>query len=201
MVEQSSNTSLSSEIEAARMEVAENWGWFVALGAVSVIVGLLAIVFPLVSSIAMKFLFGWLLLFTGIAHILHCFRAQNWRGFLVDLLLGILFIIAGGWLAFFPITGLLALTAFLAMVFIIQGIFEIVLAFQTRPVSGWVYLLVSGIIAVVAGVLIWQGLPSTAAWALGVLAGVNLISSGVSYIMMALMSRNASPASVETGVA
>ena len=191
MAEQNSSESLSSQIDSARKEVADNWGWFLALGIICVIVGILAIIFPLASSIAMKILLGWLLLITGIAHIIHCFSARNWRGFIADLLLGILFIISGGWLAFFPIAGLMALTAFLAIVFVVQGIFEIVLAFQTRPIGGWVYMLISGIIAFVAGFLIWQGLPSTSAWVLGVLAGINLISSGLSYVGMALMSRDA----------
>ena len=191
MAEQNSSESLSSQIDSARKEVADNWGWFLALGIICVIVGILAIIFPLASSIAMKILLGWLLLITGIAHIIHCFSARNWRGFITDLLLGILFILSGGWLAFFPIAGLMALTAFLAIVFVVQGIFEIVLAFQTRPIGGWVYMLISGIIAFVAGFLIWQGLPSTSAWVLGVLAGINLISSGLSYVGMALMSRDA----------
>ena len=191
MAEQNSSESLSSQIDSARKEVADNWGWFLALGIICVIVGILAIIFPLASSIAMKILLGWLLLITGIAHIIHGFSARNWRGFITDLLLGILFIISGGWLAFFPIAGLMALTAFLAIVFVVQGVFEIVLAFQTRPIGGWVYMLISGIIAFVAGFLIWQGLPSTSAWVLGVLAGINLISSGLSYVGMALMSRDA----------
>ena len=138
----------------------------------------------------MKFLMGWLFLFIGIAHIIHCFRAPNWGGFFADLLLGILFILAGVWLAFFPIAGLIALTAFLAIVFIVQGIFEIIMAFLSRPSSGWFYILISGLIAVIAGVLIWNGLPSTATWAIGVLAGINLISSGFSYIMLAMASDN-----------
>jgi uncharacterized membrane protein HdeD (DUF308 family) len=193
MVEQRTSGSIVGDLEAARREIADNWGWFVALGVLCIIVGILAIIFPLASSIAMKILIGWLLLITGIMHIVHCFQASNWRGFLWDLLLGVLFIVAGGWLVFFPIAGLIALTAFLAWVFILQGIFEIILAFQTRPIRGWGWILFSGIIAMAAGILIWLGLPSTATWALGLLAGINLITSGASYVALAMMARNANP--------
>lgn len=194
MNDQDITTDLAEEIEKARRHIAENWGWFVVLGIVSVVVGVLAIIFPLASSIATKFLLGWLLLIAGIAHIIHAFSAGNWKGFLADVLLGILFIVAGGWLAFFPIAGLLALTAFLAIVFMVQGIFEIIMAFQMRGVGGWGFILVSGIIALIAGFLVWRGLPFTAEWVIGVLAGINLISSGISYIMLALMGRNEAPA-------
>jgi uncharacterized membrane protein HdeD (DUF308 family) len=194
MTEQNTTQDLVQGIEKARKEIADNWGWFVALGVISVIVGVLAIIFPLASSIATKIILGWVLLIAGIAHIIHAFSDRNWRGFIADVLLGLLFIIAGGWLAFFPIAGLLALTVFVAVVFMVQGIFEIILAFQTRGVNGWVFILISGIIALAAGFLVWNGLPSTAAWVIGVLAGINLISSGLSYIMIAMMSRKEGPA-------
>ena len=194
MTDQNPTINFSEEIEKARKQIADNWGWFVTLGVISVIVGFLAIIFPLASSIATKILLGWLLLIAGIAHVIHAFSDSSWRGFFADILLGILFVVAGGWLAFFPIAGLLALTAFLAIVFMVQGIFEIILSLQMRGVNGWGFILVSGIIALIAGFLVWKGLPFTADWVIGVLAGINLISSGISYIMIAMMSRNKTPA-------
>jgi len=194
MTHQNPTINFSEEIEKARKQIADNWGWFVTLGVISVIVGFLAIIFPLASSIAIKILLGWLLLIAGIAHVIHAFSDSSWRGFFADILLGILFVVAGGWLAFFPIAGLLALTAFLAIVFMVQGIFEIILSFQMHGVNGWGFILISGIIALIAGFLVWKGLPFTADWVIGVLAGINLISSGISYIMIAMMSRNKTPA-------
>ena len=95
------------------------------------------------------------------------------------------------WLAFFPLTGILSLTILLAVFFIVEGIFEILASFRLRPDSGWGYLLFSGIVAILVGVLIWMGLPSSATWAIGLLAGINLLVSGWSFIFIAFAGRDA----------
>jgi len=98
-------------------------------------------------------------------------------------------VVAGGWLAFFPLTGIITLTIFLAALFVAEGILEIIMAFRLNPRTGWVWLLISGIIAIAAGVLIFAGLPSTAAWAIGLLVGINLLASGFAYLFLAAAAK------------
>jgi uncharacterized membrane protein HdeD (DUF308 family) len=88
-------------------------------------------------------------------------------------------------MALFPFVGTITLTIFLAALFIFEGVIEIAMGFRVRPASGWVWLLICGIIAIAAGFLILAGLPSTAVWAIGLLVGINLIFSGVSYLSLA----------------
>ncbi|MXU65459.1 HdeD family acid-resistance protein [Oceanomicrobium pacificus] len=166
-------------------------GWFTFFGILAIIAGVIAIMFPLVSSIAIKLVIGWTFLFFGIGYLIHAFSAAGWKGKLMDVLLGILFIIVGGWLAFNILEGLIALTIMISASFIVQGIVEIGASFQMKPEKGWGWFLFSGIIAVVAGVMIFLGLPSTAAWALGLLAGVNMITSGMSFLALASAMRAA----------
>lgn len=193
-----SETQPEDEARAAVEEVtkaaARNWGWFVALGIACIVLGMLAIVFPLVASITMKIFIGWLLLLAGILCVMHAFGASDWKGVVLNLLLAALLIIGGGWLAFFPIEGLVALTAFLAILFIAQGVVQVALGFQIRPDDGWGWMIVSGIMAILVGSLIWLGLPSTAAWALGLLAGINLIFTGTSYVALGMVGRKAGQA-------
>jgi uncharacterized membrane protein HdeD (DUF308 family) len=73
---------------------------------------------------------------------------------------------------------------FLAAVLVVDGIFRAALAFRIRPRSGWGLVLLGGIISVVLGIMIWQQLPSAALWVLGLLLGINLVFSGVTFLML-----------------
>lgn len=176
--------------ETSRL-IAEKWGWFLALGIALIVAGLAAIAFPLIGTIAVKIMLGWLFLIGGVLMIMHAFQAPGWQGFLWELLVGILYAVAGAYLAFFPLTGLLTLAILLAVMFIIEGVFEVIQAFRVRPHEGWGFLLLSGIAALAVGVLITLSLPSSAEWALGLLAGINLLFSGWSYVFLALAGRRA----------
>lgn len=177
------HASASRSVQAA---IAENRTWFMFLGLLLVFLGLVAIAFPFVTTIAAKTFLGWLFLIGGVVQIVHAFSTQKWSQFFLSLLIGAIYVIAGGWLAFFPLAGIIALTAFLAGMFVVQGVIEFSMAFRMRPQAGWVWMLISGIIAVVAGLLIFQRLPSSAIWAIGLLVGVNMLSSGFAYFLLAL---------------
>ena len=101
--------------------------------------------------------------------------------------MGVLFLIGGGWLAFFPLTGIITLTIFLAAMFVVQGIIEIAMALRMRPHEGWIWMLLAGIVALAAGLLILAQLPSSATWAIGLLVGINLIMTGWAYLLLPMM--------------
>jgi uncharacterized membrane protein HdeD (DUF308 family) len=187
---------IESRLAETRQLIAEKWGWFLALGIVLILVGLAAIAFPLVSTIAAKIMLGWLFLIGGVMMVIHAFSAQAWQGFLWSLLIGILYVVAGGYLAFFPLTGLLTLAILLVILFLAEGIFETIMAFQVRPHEGWGFLLLSGIAAILVGLLIALDLPGSATWALGLLVGINLLFSGWSYIFLAFAGRRAHEAAL-----
>ena len=189
MTQQLSQTDIESAIEAARAQIKRNWGWFLALGVVFVLAGLAAIAFPLLSTIATKIVLGWIFLVGGVLMIIHAFSASGWRGFLLGLLIGVLYVVAGGWLAFFPFTGIITLTLLLAALFLAEGVLEVIMAWRVRPHEGWGWLLLSGLVAAAVGIMIAMGLPSSATWAIGLLAGINLLMTGASFIALALAGR------------
>jgi uncharacterized membrane protein HdeD (DUF308 family) len=104
----------------------------------------------------------------------------------LDLLIGALYVVAGGWLAFIPFAGIITLTLVLAAMFVVEGVLEIGMAVRVRPQEGWVWLIVAGVIAILAGVLIIAHLPSSADWAIGLLVGINIISTGWAYVFLAM---------------
>ena len=189
MAQPLSQADIEAKLTEFKRHIAEKWGLFLALGIVLTLVGIAAICFPFVSTVAAKIFLGWLFLIGGVMMIIHAFSAQGWGGFLWSLLIGVLYVVAGGYLAFFPLTGLLTLAIFLAILFVAEGIMEMIMAFRVQPSEGWGWLLLSGIAALAVGVLIALGLPSSATWALGLLVGINLLFSGWSYVFLALSGR------------
>ncbi len=169
-------------VEAA---IRENRDKFQRLGWILVVIGVLAILFPLVSSIAAKGLVGWLLLLSGAAMLYHAFQARTWGSALQSGAIGLVNLALGVYLAFFPLTGLVGLTLLLGLVFLLQGGFEGGMALRHRPRKGWVWLAVSGMASFGLGFLLILGLPRTALWAIGLMLGINLLSSGVSFVALA----------------
>jgi uncharacterized membrane protein HdeD (DUF308 family) len=151
-----------------------------------------AIAFPFLSTIAAKIAIGWIFLVAGVVEILHAFYVKRWAGFFWNLLIGLLYILAGGWLVLFPLTGILTLTIVIAALFIVEGVLEFIMGFRMRPHEGWGWVVFSGLVAVAAGLLIALSLPESAVWALGLLAGINLLFSGWSFIYLALSGKRAS---------
>ncbi|GGL76100.1 HdeD family acid-resistance protein [Wenxinia marina] len=175
--------------EDLRAAIAEHRGRFTFLGWALIVLGVLAILFPLVASIAAKVLIGWLLLLSGAIVLYSAFQARRWRSALATGAIGVLQIAAGVYLAFFPLTGLIGLTFLMAILFLAQGVMELMLWNQHRPAgrgAGW--LLFSAICSVALGVLLILGLPGTALWALGLMLGINLLSSGVSFLTLTRMA-------------
>jgi uncharacterized membrane protein HdeD (DUF308 family) len=198
MVQPLSPADIEAKFIASRRLIAEKWGWFLALGIALIITGFAAIVFPFLATVAAKTLLGWLFLIGGIVMVIHAFQAPAWQGFLWSLLVGILYVVAGGYLAFFPLTGLLTLAFLLVILFAVEGVFEIIMAFRVRPHEGWGFMLLSGIAALAVAVLIALDLPSSATWALGLLVGINLLFSGWSYVFLALAGKRAHEAGIAT---
>jgi uncharacterized membrane protein HdeD (DUF308 family) len=141
-------------------------------------------------------LFGWLLLLSGIVGLVTTFRARHAPGFWWSLLSAVIGIVAGVLLLGWPLLGTLSLTAVLIAFLLAEGAVSILYALEHRnALSGrWGWMLTSGIIDVVLGVVLFIGLPGTALWALGLLLGINLIFGGWALIFMALHARPTSVA-------
>jgi uncharacterized membrane protein HdeD (DUF308 family) len=166
--------------------VAQNRVWFAILGICLIILGIIAIWFPVFTTVAAKVFLGWLFLIGGIIQIVHAFSTQTWSAFFFDLVIGVLYVLVGLWLAFFPLTGVLTLTVLIAALFIIEGILELGMAARTRPYEGWVWMLIAGILAIIVGLILLANLPGSALWALGLLVGVKMIVAGWAYLALAL---------------
>lgn len=187
-----------SSVRAFRAELASSlhahWKLYLIEGIVLVILGAAAILLPQIATLTVALFIGWLLLFSGIAGLFTTFSMRPMPGFWWSLISAVIAILAGLALLFWPITGVVSLTLILIAFFIIEGIASIMFAFEHRgelPGSWWMMLL-SGIVDLVLAGLIFFGLPSSAAWAIGLLVGIDLIFGGCALCAMALQARKIS---------
>jgi len=155
---------------------------YTILGVLVALLGLFAIFSPVVTGLAITLVLGVVLVVGAIFHFVAAFSGRGWKGFIFQILLAILYGIAGLSLFSNPIVGLVTLTLLLAAYLFASGIVEIVIGVRVHPASGWWLMVVSGVLSLVLGGMIFVGFPSTAAWALGLLVGVGLLSTGISMV-------------------
>jgi uncharacterized membrane protein HdeD (DUF308 family) len=169
----------------------EHWVLFLVEGIVLVVLGFIGIVVPAIATLAVAILFGWLLLVGGIAGLITTLRMRAAPGFWWALLSALLGIGAGLVLLVWPLTGVLSLTLVLIVFFVAEGVATIMYALDhKRELTGrWGWMLVSGVVNLVLAAMILGGFPATAAWALGLLVGINLIVSGSALVAIALQAR------------
>ncbi len=165
--------------------IRDSRGWFIGLGIALIVAGIAALLFPLVASIAAKVMIGWLMLIAGAVTLWHAFQTRSWGSTLWNALMGLLSLAVGVYLAFFPLTGLVGLTLLLGATFAAQGVFECLMAMQNRDRRGWGWLLASGVLSVVLGLVLLFGLPGTAAWALGLMLGIHFVTTGAALLALA----------------
>lgn len=169
--------------------IARKWGWFVALGIVLIVLGIIAWLDVVAVTIASTLVIGAILLIGGAFQIFHAFMARQWRSFIFGLLSGVLYFIGGLLIINEPVRGAIVLTLLLAAIIIVGGIVRIVLALRHREVRTWGLVLLSGLVSLAVGVLIYASLPWAGLWVLGTLIAVELVLQGVGWLSFGIALR------------
>jgi uncharacterized membrane protein HdeD (DUF308 family) len=170
---------LHVETVAIDVEVlGRHWRGIRNAGAVLIALGAVAILLPMAAALALELLLGWVLLVGGVALGIQAFRTSLQTQFWWQLGIGVLNGLVGLLLLLNPMQGILTLTVVLAVLFLLEGVLKLALVLPLRTVRGWGWLLASGVLPLLMGVVILAGLPTTAAWALGLLVGINLLVTG-----------------------
>lgn len=181
----------SAQIDLFRIGLSnlkKNRGWYLALGVLLVVIGLVAISSSLATTLVSVVFFGWLMIFGGLAEAIHAFWRKDWGGFFVDLLGGVLYFVVGGMLVANPAASALGITLVIAMFLIVSGLFRIGAALVGRP-PHWGWLLLSGVMGLLLGVLIWAEWPVSGFWVIGLFIGIEMLFNGWSLIMLAMAAK------------
>jgi uncharacterized membrane protein HdeD (DUF308 family) len=165
--------------------------WSILWGVSLIVLGMLAVGSPLLAAVAVNVFVAWLLVLAGVVHLIIAFHAHGAGSMIWKLLVGIAYICFGGYLIAHPVLGVASLTLVLASLFLVEGIFDIVLFFRMRSMQGSSWFLTDGIITLALGLMIYLQWPTSSAWAIGTLVGVSMIISGVTRVMVSFAVRKA----------
>ena len=181
------STRSFSEIETLRAK----WGWIVALGVIYSVAGLIALGSVLTATVASVFIVGIMMLIAGIAEVINAFQVKTWGKFLFWVLLGVLYIVAGFVTFENPLLAAALLTLLLACALIVSGIMRIILGFSMKRGMPWIWVVLSGVVTLLLGLIILNHWPVSSLYILGLLLGIDLVFAGASWIGMGLSLRKA----------
>jgi len=173
----------------AKKEINRGMGWSIALSVLMIVAGVLAIIVPPASGIAITILVAWLLVFCGGAHLAYAWQMRRNGGLWWGILMGIIYIVTGGYILLHPMAGLASLTLVLAAYLLLASILEFILAYQLRLLSGSGWLVLDGIITLILAVMIGWTWPSSTLWVVGTLVGISMLFSGFTRLMLSVTAR------------
>ena len=168
--------------------------WSIVWGVSLIVLGALAIGSPMLAAVAVNALIAWLIVVAGVVHVIIAFHTHRAGSLIWRLLVGVAYILFGGYVVTHPALGVASLTLVLASLFLVEGIFNIAMFFRMRSSEGSSWLLIDGIVTLLLGLMIYMQWPSSSAWAIGTLVGVSMIISGVSRVMVSLAVRKVATA-------
>src|SRR3954465_8389789 len=175
--------------EAMRDTVKRYSLWYLIQGILLIAAGMLAIIYPVISSAAVVILLGWLLIISGVVQGFSLIGAGQVPHFWLQLISVILAVLIGCLFLRDPAQGMATITLLLIVFFMIEGISKVVFALTIRPFPNWGWVLGSGLVGIVLALILWANLPVTALWLVGVLLGINLISVGAAIAYLAWQVR------------
>jgi uncharacterized membrane protein HdeD (DUF308 family) len=178
--------------EAMRQTVKRYWLWYLIEGVLLVVAGILAVIYPVVSSVSVVVLLGWLLIVSGVLQGISLIGADQVPHFWLQLISVILAVLVGVLFLRDPAQELLTITLLLIIFFMIEGISKIVFSLTIRPFPNWGGVLASGLVGILLSAVLWSSLPVTALWLIGLLIGIELISVGSAIAYLAWRVRRGS---------
>ena len=170
-------------------DLRRKWGWFLALGIIMIVFGMIALAIMPAATIGTVLILGWLMIFSGIVEAIHGFQVRSWGGFFLHLLGGIVGVLIGLLVVTHPVAGALAWTLLFASFFTVIGLFRLIAATRLKfPNWGWAAF--DGAVTLLLGILLWADWPWSGFWFLGLSIGISLLLRGWSHVMIALALRS-----------
>ena len=162
---------------------------FLWAGIVMIILGLAAVIMPQVSSLVVEILIGWLLTVSGGVAVLGAISFRNTGLFKWQLFSGLIILATGVLMLMFPLQGLIALTIIVAAILVLTGAAQVAFALWARPAPGWGWGFASAVISIVLGGYILVALPEAAGVIVGLIVGLDFISTGAALFLIARSTR------------
>ncbi|MGH9882417.1 MAG: HdeD family acid-resistance protein [Pyrinomonadaceae bacterium] len=182
---------MNTQTQTAPLDIFRRFtGLLIGLAVLMIVLGFAAILKPFVAGLGISLFIAWIIVFSGVVHVVYAFAARSAGSFLWRMLIGVAYMVGGLYLLNNPSIALASFTLVLAVILIAEGLFQVIMFFQLRvlPGSGWI--LCDGILTLILGGLIAYPWPGSSLWAIGTLVGVNLIISGFTRLMYSVAARS-----------
>ncbi len=195
--------NLPSTLDAPRLsagrseDLREIWAFLVGMGVALMVLGAVAIGSSFIATLATVLVFGILLLLGALFQVVTALWGRSWRGFFLHLLAGVLYLVVGVFMIDHPVETALGITLLVAVGLLASGILRMVVSVIER-FDGWGWMLLSGVVSLALGTAIWRQWPLSGLWVIGLFVGIEMLSSGLSWVMLGLAVRStpkAAPAS------
>jgi uncharacterized membrane protein HdeD (DUF308 family) len=188
---------MTQEVETMNpmaVDLNRGWKWVFALGVLSLILGFIGLGMEVGLTFVSMIFFSILLAVAGISHFAEAFQNKHWQGAIWQWLVGIFYLIAAGIVFYDPFLASTVITAFLAFSLIFIGISRLIMAFQMKGYTGWWWMIIAGLSALILGILILMHWPYSGLWVIGMFITIELIINGWTYIFVGLALRRAAKA-------
>ena len=184
-------TDLTDAQKAMFGELEKNWGWLMAFGILSILLGTVGIGMSYMLTQFTLVFFGLLLIVGGVFQLLETLKCRGWKSVAWNLLIALLYIGAGVVMVMDPRQVGVSLTLIIAWILIAVGILRAIMAFQVKPAAGWYWPLISGLVSVLLGGMIMAEWPQSGLWIIGLFIAIELIFHGWAYLFIARAARAA----------
>ncbi|MBY6090893.1 HdeD family acid-resistance protein [Pseudooceanicola sp. 502str34] len=162
--------------------------WIIA-GILLIIGGIFALMNPFAATVAAEQIAAWCFLIGGVMQFVAAFRNEGWGGRIFGLVLAVAYLVLGAGLLFHPLVGIVTLTMMVAVMFLVNGVLKIVLAFSLRGTGLFWLSLISGVVSVALALMVFSNFLQASLTMLGILLAIELISSGVTMVTLGLFQR------------
>lgn len=186
-MEDKANLPFMAELQAIKPK----WGWLLLVALLLIAGGIYLISYAAYTSIITVMIFGVFLLLSGGFHLVSALWSFRTRGFFLSLVMSLLYIFAGSYIIAQPLSATITLTMVMAIFFMISGLFRIITAFSFRGAPSWGWVLFSGVITLLLGIMIWAHWPVSGLWVIGLFVGIDILFAGWTLLMVALAARSA----------
>jgi uncharacterized membrane protein HdeD (DUF308 family) len=168
--------------------IKQNAGLATGTGVLVLVAGILALSTPAVAGLSVAMIVGFMLILAGVGQLYFAYESGSGIWAHIGAVLTVL---AGGYLAFNPAVAAITLSIFLLVYLLVSGVAEVLLALKMKPIDGWMWTLITGLLSIALGIMIWSQFPLSGLVAIGVLLGIKLCLSGLMLIMLGIGARRA----------
>jgi uncharacterized membrane protein HdeD (DUF308 family) len=173
-------------------EIRANWGWLLFMGIALTVLGTIGLVMAGALTIASVLWFGVLVIAGGVLTLVGAFKAEGWKAKLWEILIGVVYVLAGAVMLMNPAGSAVWFTMFIAAFLLVSGLFRIIVGFQIREeVKGWGWTVFGGIASIALAIMVFAQWPASGLWVIGLFVAIETIIQGTSMISIAVAARAA----------